>query len=729
MADEYTYSPIDLATDAIRILRLHGGYDTDPIQCELVESFLGDDGVPYEALSYTWGDSSVQVEIGLCGQKKMIKDNLYTALHCLRKSSEDRFLWVDAICIDQGNNGEKNHQVRHMRRIYEKAETVLIWLGRSDDDIDLLMDLMNNLDKRAHRNKIYRKDKPDAWLVEWPVLMAQLRALQATSTLSDRRRNALIALFDRPWFERVWVIQEAFSARRAAIVCGRKTISSETFVLMPRLMEVKPSPAVQSALDIMPGSLRKTSWRSEAPNLRTLLQKFSASRATDPLDKIYALLGVSSDAGSDRIFEPDYGIPMKQAIWKATWYIVFRAKPPMIGEPPQWSFNEFVNNMDKLPSRLLSWALVMDNADLVRAILDRTDIDVNDPHTPGPNGTPLSHLAEIPSASHYTIRSVLDQPGIDVNICRPLHVAIRQRNIGMVRALLGHQEVEPSLYDADSNTALECAIKHGDDAIINELLSYGGVEVRLWRVADCSISPDTLKRILDQAYVNFSQDPLIGAANSGNLVMVKALLDRKDIDPNKCDDAQRTPLALAAKNNHYAVVNELLMRDDVDVNVKSCDILGAELTSATPLWIAARYGRAHMASLLLKRGADLEAKDSDSGSTPLWIAAKARHLDVVELLVAAGANIQATDQSNRTPLWISNSGNVSRFLVSKGARLGLGPGDDGGVTLKGRQRTGREVRDSLVRLLLNSGMSEEEILSRLPELSGMTPWTSIELPM
>src|SRR4051812_28106937 len=105
----YTYKPIDLATNTIRVLRVCRGYSTDTITCKIVEIFLEDDGVPYEALSYTWGDSPVGVEIMLDGHRKIISDNLYLALHCLRRADEDRWLWVDALCIDQDDPREKKH--------------------------------------------------------------------------------------------------------------------------------------------------------------------------------------------------------------------------------------------------------------------------------------------------------------------------------------------------------------------------------------------------------------------------------------------------------------------------------------------------------------------------------------------------------------------------------------------------------------------------------------------
>lgn len=49
-------------------------------------------------------------------------------------------LWADAICIDQIDNDEKSHQVQQMRRVYEMAESTLVWLGPAADNSDILID-------------------------------------------------------------------------------------------------------------------------------------------------------------------------------------------------------------------------------------------------------------------------------------------------------------------------------------------------------------------------------------------------------------------------------------------------------------------------------------------------------------------------------------------------------------------------------------------------------------
>lgn len=108
MASGYQYRRIDLATDGIRLLRLVKGSRNDIMKCELFESYLhtymagaatASEGVPYEALSYTWGRSMSPVKIWHGFQYIEVAENLYCALQKLRYDGKDRILWIDALCI------------------------------------------------------------------------------------------------------------------------------------------------------------------------------------------------------------------------------------------------------------------------------------------------------------------------------------------------------------------------------------------------------------------------------------------------------------------------------------------------------------------------------------------------------------------------------------------------------------------------------------------------------
>ena len=80
----------------------------------------------YEALSYTWGDPKITKPVICSGKKIEITANLHSALYHLRYPDRQRILWVDALCINQEDDNDKETQVQRMGRIYSKAQRVLI---------------------------------------------------------------------------------------------------------------------------------------------------------------------------------------------------------------------------------------------------------------------------------------------------------------------------------------------------------------------------------------------------------------------------------------------------------------------------------------------------------------------------------------------------------------------------------------------------------------------------
>ncbi|KAK3364200.1 heterokaryon incompatibility, partial [Lasiosphaeria hispida] len=59
----------------------------------------------------------------------LIGGNLYTALLALRHRDKPRYLWVDAICINQSDIAEKNVHMPQMHLVYQRAARVVVWLG------------------------------------------------------------------------------------------------------------------------------------------------------------------------------------------------------------------------------------------------------------------------------------------------------------------------------------------------------------------------------------------------------------------------------------------------------------------------------------------------------------------------------------------------------------------------------------------------------------------------
>jgi hypothetical protein len=134
-----------------------------------IEHFSLDNAPPYRALSYAWGDMNTK-PIFLNDQKVLVRENLWQALWHLRATNhgversdlsdyltkvKPKWIWIDALCIDQQNNSERNHQVRVMGKIYKMAFEVLVWLGCKADGphgaaLLLAMKGLNELSKVRH---------------------------------------------------------------------------------------------------------------------------------------------------------------------------------------------------------------------------------------------------------------------------------------------------------------------------------------------------------------------------------------------------------------------------------------------------------------------------------------------------------------------------------------------------------------------------------------------------
>ena len=159
---QYKYTPLEDATEWIRLLRFLPNAEGTPFRAEVVHYKLCE-APAYKALSYTWGppsDASVEIEFCLMtgtpfmgdnligkvpgafgvtsqckggthatyflGQRFPVSPGLETAMRRLYGMIEHVLIWIDAICIDQKNDVEKGHQILAMDRIYRQAEEVYI---------------------------------------------------------------------------------------------------------------------------------------------------------------------------------------------------------------------------------------------------------------------------------------------------------------------------------------------------------------------------------------------------------------------------------------------------------------------------------------------------------------------------------------------------------------------------------------------------------------------------
>jgi hypothetical protein len=178
---EYIYSRLSRPT-SIRLLQLlPSDEDATNLQCKIFEYPLRDSDKqshPYEALSYTWGSEERPKSITLNNKTLHITQNLYTALLRLQNHVCSRIIWVDAICINQANEKEKEDQIPLMAEIYAKALRVVAWLGEAENDGDRALETI-----RLVGEKSPKFSKADL----------------------KHEQQKVLQLLQRPWFQRIWV--------------------------------------------------------------------------------------------------------------------------------------------------------------------------------------------------------------------------------------------------------------------------------------------------------------------------------------------------------------------------------------------------------------------------------------------------------------------------------------------------------------------------------------------
>lgn len=182
-----------------RVLRLLPGQRSEHVAADLLVANLvyaegvvldvSDEQIAYGALSYTWGSGKRHRGISINSVGWPVSGNLHSALRMYRSETEVRYLWVDALCINQRDNEEKSVQVANMLNIYTKARTVVVWLGASANASDLAFQCLREramLEDKLSRSKASRH---------------HASCVKDLTTLHSSLRH----LYERPWMRRVWM--------------------------------------------------------------------------------------------------------------------------------------------------------------------------------------------------------------------------------------------------------------------------------------------------------------------------------------------------------------------------------------------------------------------------------------------------------------------------------------------------------------------------------------------
>lgn len=299
-----------LIGDEIRVLHLKKGTSEMPLEGSLRKVHLSDQHV-YEPLSYTWEDyDTVQPPddepedyfhpaLFLSATKHYLDltSNCAKALYNVRKPTTDRTIWVDAICVNQDDPEERSHQVNLMKEIYARAFTVLVYLGRASMDDDSSSDIAMSL-------------------------LGQPDRLQVFSQLDVHQATSLKRLFERPYFRRMWIVQEVALAKTIEFHCGSATTYVSKFAGNPleAILGSRVTPpwlrhSKQTAMDIS-----RYHAAAQAKQILGLMFDTALCDCKDDRDRIFALLSLLNPSDREQL-SVDYSLSTAQVYTGIALYL------------------------------------------------------------------------------------------------------------------------------------------------------------------------------------------------------------------------------------------------------------------------------------------------------------------------------------------------------------------------------------------------------------------------
>jgi hypothetical protein len=296
--------PYKSLNTTIRLLRISRGENSSELVGQLDTFSLDSPNCPkFMTVSYVWGAPPIYSKaITLNEHRFPVLQSLYPLLELIsdpQEFSHHQWWWIDSICINQNDGEERTSQVQLMGRIYTQATKAVVWLGERSEDSDKAIDFLWFLQKKRWE-----------FNNETEIDRTRFRELRDSKFGADWQ--AVDRLLLRPWWRRVWTLQEFIISPDLDFYYGAKKIRRSAFKSAMyaiwlaggadgKLISYK---AFESGWN----RRRMHMWYEnigEMP-LIAMIAYVGDSQATDERDRIYSLLGLARSRDAAMISRPDY---------------------------------------------------------------------------------------------------------------------------------------------------------------------------------------------------------------------------------------------------------------------------------------------------------------------------------------------------------------------------------------------------------------------------------------
>jgi ankyrin repeat protein len=346
-----------------------------------------------------------------------------------------------------------------------------------------------------------------------------------------------------------------------------------------------------------------------------------------------------------------------------------------------------VNDMNDYRTSILHGAVQGGHEPIVRLILEKgASVSIHDQD----EDTPIHFAAESGSVA---VTGLLLEHGADIQSkgfkgALPLSKAAAKGKLELVRYLLDHG-ADVSAVDDFGAGAIVSAAEAGSLPVVKLLLDNGaninsknqqpeptedGTESLISSALILAAQngyPEVVRLLLDRGAaftLETPEDysPLHASVGQGHISVVEVILRDKSINLNIANrQTGITPLKLAVLNDHQAIASLLLE--------KGAEVDAISKLNMTPLVSAARCPdedqSLRFTRLLLDHGADITLRAID-GNTALHMAGLSGHVSVAKLLLDRGADVNSNGEFDGSPLYMAayaSKRDLVQFLLENGA--------------------------------------------------------------
>jgi hypothetical protein len=290
----------------------------------------------YETVSYCWGNaedySTTTVDVE--GFAVRVTKNALQVLLRFRLPDGERKIWIDSICINQADAAERSSQVADMHIIYKNGQQNLIWLGDDDGTLDKVSYAINALVEEI-------KQETDDYLTYHDTVYVKPKcgATAPRGFTRDVDWEVLVRFFTRPWFHRLWVVQEATLASLNSCYCGSHEFSFIEILRVANWLVYKGhflpdglgSPNwiagpgwIANIADTEVGLCHDALRRGQTIGISAMLYALKNMNCHDPRDHVYGVLGLykhfSGSSTLPSLLQADYRRPLADILQDATRY-------------------------------------------------------------------------------------------------------------------------------------------------------------------------------------------------------------------------------------------------------------------------------------------------------------------------------------------------------------------------------------------------------------------------